>query len=244
MRNLEFFNHYSIYDMAKININDTCTIAQNHCQCFELLSNEEKNILENRKVEVKFNRGEIIAKQGVFATHVMFLCEGLVKVYLEDDEETLILKIIGPGSLIGLNSLSNNDTFQYTASSYQHAKVWLYEIDAFKRVVRENGMFAIKIIQFMAENSNQINNRFFCMMHHQSFGKLADLLLCLAGSVFKKTTFELLLTRKELAELAGLSTESVIRLLKDFQKNNLIKIKGKVFTILDEDGLRKICKIG
>lgn len=230
--------------MEKISINDTCTIAQNHCQCFELLSEEEKKTLENRKVEVKFNRGEIIAKQGVFATHIMFLCEGLVKVYLEDEEETLILKIIGPGSLIGLNSLSNNNTFQYTASSYQQAKVWLFELAAFRKVVRENGIFAIKIIQFMAENSNQINNRFFCMMHHQSYGKLADLLLCLAGSVFRKDTFELLLTRKELAELAGLSTESVIRLLKDFQANNLITIKGKTFDIIDKEGLRRICKIG
>jgi len=231
--------------MSKLSFNETCTIAQNHCQCFELLTNEERDLLESRRVQVNFKRGEIITKQGVFATHVMFLCEGLVKVYLEDGDETLILKIIGPGSLIGLSSLCLKDnTFQYTASSYQQAKVWFFEIDAFKKIVRENGMFATKIIQFMAENSNQINNRFFGMMHRQSYGKLADLLLCLAGSVFRDNTFELLLTRKELAELAGLSTESVIRLLKDFQKDKLIEINNKTFTLLDEEGLRKVCKTG
>lgn len=231
--------------MGKLSINATCTVAKNHCQCFELLTDEQNHLLESKLVEVTFNKGEIIAKQGVFATHVMFLCEGLVKVYLEDDNETLILKIIGPGSLIGLTSLTMSDeTFQYTASSYQKSVVRLYDINVFKKILRENGLFASKIIQFMGENANQINNRFFCMMHRQAYGKLADLLLCLAGSVFRSNKFELLLSRKELAELAGLSTESVIRLLKDFQKDNLIEIKNKIVEIKDTDGLKKICRIG
>ncbi len=231
--------------MKKLSINATCTVAKNHCQCFELLTDDQKALLESKLVEVTFNKGEIIAKQGVFATHIMFLCEGLIKVYLEDEDETLILKIIGPGSLIGLSSLTAGDeNFKYTASSYQKSLVRLYDINIFNQVLRENGLFASKIIQFMGENANQINNRFFCLMNRQAYGKLADLLLCLAGSVFRSNTFELLLTRKELAELAGLSTESVIRLLKDFQNENLIEIKGKLFEIKDTEGLKKICRIG
>ena len=71
--------------MGKLSINATCTVAKNHCQCFELLTDDQRYLLESKLVEVTFNKGEIIAKQGVFATHVMFLCEGLIKVYLEDD---------------------------------------------------------------------------------------------------------------------------------------------------------------
>jgi len=81
-------------------------------------------------------------------------------------------------------------------------------------------------------------------MVHKSYGRLADLLLCLAGNIFRSETFLLDITRKELAELAGMSTENVIRILKQFQKDKLISLDGKTFGIIDRDGLRKICSIG
>ena len=64
------------------------------------------------------------------------------------------------------------------------------------------------------------------------------------SSIFKKSVFELHLTRKELAELAGMSTESVIRILKKFQEDNLVTITGKTFEISDPDGLQRICDLG
>lgn len=226
-------------------LNSNCTVQKNHCECFDLLSPEQRELLESKQVVAHYKRGEIIAKQGLFATHLMYLDEGLAKVYVEDGEDTLTLKIAAGGSLIGLTALgSENDKFEYTVSSYQESTVKLIDIQIFKKLLLENGAFATKIIQFMGENANQINRRFFCMVNRQSYGKLADLLLCLAGSVFKSNKFELLLSRKELAELAGLSTESVIRLLKDFRKDKLIEIQGKCFEIKDPEGLRRIFQNG
>jgi len=226
-------------------INQTCTVAKSHCKCFEFLTDEQRELVEKKQVEVKYKKGEIIAKHGAFSTHVIFLCEGLVKVYLEDNDETLILKIIGPGSLIGLTSLSDEgETFTYSAAAYQDSVARLIDINTFKYLIKENGIFASKIINILSENANQINNRFFFMTHRQSYGRLADLLLCLSGNIFRSPKFELGLTRKELAELAGMATENVVRVLKSFQKDKLIEIDGKTFSILDHDGLRRICSIG
>lgn len=231
--------------MAKQSINSTCTVAHKQCKCFEVLTEEQLALVESKQVEVKYKKGEIIAKHGSFASHVMFLCEGLVKVYLEDNDQSLILKIIGPGNLIGLASLSDDcDTFQYNASAYQDSIARLIDINTFRYLIRENGIFAAKIISIMSNNANQINNRFFFMVHRQSYGRLADLLLCLARNIFETNKFDLNLTRKELAELAGMSTESVIRVLKDFQKEGHIKIEGKTFEIINPDELRRICSIG
>jgi len=69
-------------------------------------------------------------------------------------------------------------------------------------------------------------------------------LLCLAGNIFKSVKFDMGLTRKELAELAGMSTENVVRVLKSFQKDDLIEIDGKSFIITNPDGLRRICSLG
>ncbi len=96
----------------------------------------------------------------------------------------------------------------------------------------------------MSDNANQINNRFFFMTHRQSYGRLADLLLCLSGNIFRSPKFDMGLTRKELAELAGMSTENVVRVLKSFQNDGLIEVDGKSFIIINPDGLRRLCTIG
>jgi CRP-like cAMP-binding protein len=226
-------------------IRTSCTVNNADCECFDLLTPKQREVLEASMVTVEYEKGEVIAKQGSFATHVIFLCEGLLKVYYESKKEKLILKIVGPGSLVGLTSMTDEShVFNYTASAYVDSVAKLVPNNIFMQMVRENGQFASKIIGILSENTNQINGRFFCLTHRQSFGKLADLLLCLAGFIFKTRSFDLLLTRKELAELAGMSTESVIRILKKFQDDKLIEIEGKRFTIVDQEGLQKICDHG
>lgn len=227
-------------------ITKTCTVDKTaHCKCFEVLTDEQRELIERKQVEVIYKKGEVIAKYGSFATHIIQICEGLVKVYLEDNDETLILKIIGPGSLIGLSALSDEgDTFRFTVSAYENTVARLIDINTMKYLIRENGVFASRIINIMSENANQINNRFFFMTHRQSYGRLADLLLCLSGNIFKSPKFDMGLTRKELAELANMSTENVVRVLKTFQQDGLIEIQGKSFIITNPEGLRRLCSIG
>lgn len=226
-------------------IKTSCTVVQRHCDCFDKLTDEQKQLVEEHQVTVSFKKGEIIAKKGTFTSHVVMICSGLGKVYYEDHNETLILRIAAPGSLIGLTSLArSNNIFQYSASAYVDTEARLIDIKLFRRLVEENAEFATAVIDILSETAIQKNERFFCMTHRQSFGKLADLLLCLAGNIFKENTFDLPLSRKELAELSGMSTESVIRTLKKFQDDKLIKITGKNFEITNPEGLLKICQLG
>jgi len=231
--------------MARETIKTSCTVTHENCECFEMLTEEQKQLVEEKQRIIHYKKGEIIAKHGSFASHVIFLCEGLVKVYYESSDDSLILKIVTPGNLIGLTSLQKDENiFNYTASAYINSRARLIDINLFKQFIEENGKFASAIINILSENTNQINGRFFGMTHRQSYGKLADLILCLAGRVFKERVFELHLTRKELAELAGMSTESVIRILKKFQEDDLIKMTGKTLEIIDQEGLQRICDIG
>ncbi len=229
----------------KNSLRTSCTVDNAHCECFDLLTEEQNEIIEKNMVTVEYEKGEVIAKQGSFASHIVFLCDGLLKVYYESKKAKLILKIVGPGSLVGLTSLTGEkQVFNYTASAYVDSVAKLIPVNVFNEMIENNGRFASKIISILSENTNQINGRFFCLTHRQSYGKLADILLCLASNIFKNQRFELLLTRKELAELAGMSTESVIRILKKFQEDNLIEINGKRFYLKDPEELQKICDLG
>jgi CRP/FNR family transcriptional regulator len=73
---------------------------------------------------------------------------------------------------------------------------------------------------------------------------MADILICLAQRIFKTDSFNLPLSRSDLAELTGMSTESVIRVMKDFKDDGLIQFEGKEIELLDIEKLLKISELG
>jgi CRP/FNR family transcriptional regulator len=52
------------------------------------------------------------------------------------------------------------------------------------------------------------------------------------------------LSRKDLAELSGLSAETVVRILKKFNDEGMISLVGKKFQIIDYARLQKISETG
>ena len=118
------------------------------------------------------------------------------------------------------------------------------DVNVFRSLVKKNPIFAKEIIDMLNSNSIQINNRFFCLSHKQSFGRVADILLCLSERVFNESEFELPLSRKELAELTGLTSETVIRLLKQFSNEKIIQLKKKKIIINDFGLLKEISEKG
>ena len=51
---------------------------------------------------------------------------------------------------------------------------------------------------------------------------------------------DLILSREEIAGLVGTATESVIRLLSEFKKDNLIELEGKRIILKDRKGLARL----
>jgi CRP/FNR family transcriptional regulator len=222
-----------------------CTISQHPCRCFDKLSQEETNLLNVNSVNIKYKKGEIICKQGSFASHVMYMEKGLAKVYLDNGVNSLVLKIIPDGNLLGLSSLNeDHGTFQYSAMAYIDSEVKQIEINIFRQLLKKNINFAKEVIDIMSANSVQVNGRFFCLTHKQSYGRLADIILCLSDRIFKTSEFELPLSRKDLADLSGMSPETVIRMLKNFKEEGLIEMNGKNFRVIDYDRLKRISETG
>ena len=222
-----------------------CTIQSYTCRCFELLTPQEKELLENHAVTVKYKKGEMICKQGGLASHMFFIEKGLAKVFLDDGVNSLVLKVVVAGNLLGLSALNtNNQTYQYSSKTYIDSEIKQIDIAFFKKLISENSAFSKEIITILGANSVQMNGRFFCFTHKQSYGRIADILLCLADRIFKQREFNLPLSRKDLAELCGMSQETVVRMLKKFDEEGIIKINGKYFSIIDYDRLKSISEKG
>jgi len=223
----------------------SCTISPHHCRCFETLTVDEKKLLDANSVMIKYKKKEVICKQGSYVSNVMYLESGLAKVFLDDGANILVLKIIPIGSLIGLASVSEEtNTYHYSAMAYIDSEVRHVDVNIFRQLLQQNSSFAKEVIDILSSNSVQIYGRFFCLTHKQAYGRLADILICLADRIFNKSEFELPLSRKDLAELSGMSSETVIRMLKKFHEDGLIFMEGKNFKMLDYNRLKRISETG
>ena len=226
-------------------VRNSCTLNKAIADCFEKLTDEELLLLEENHVVLTYKKGENLCKQGTLASHIMYICCGLVKVYMENETSSLILKVLPAGNMIGLTALlDGSNVFRYSASAYQDCYVRLIDIGIFKKIILQNPAFANEVINILCENLIQTQTRFFSYTQKQSYGKLADTLICLSCNIFKAEGFELNLTRKELAELTGLTPESVIRILSKFKNDKLIHMEGKMIHILDMAKLKQISDYG
>jgi CRP/FNR family transcriptional regulator len=75
-------------------------------------------------------------------------------------------------------------------------------------------------------------------------GRVSDALLYLSEDIFESLEFDITLSRQDLADLCGLSKESVIRILKDFKTSRFIELSGNDLKILDRDALKRISVSG
>ncbi len=222
-----------------------CTLSMHQCVCFEKLTREEHEFLEANSVWINYRRGEMICKQGSFVSNVMYMEKGLGKVFLESGNNSLVLRIIPDGNFFGLAAISEElGTFPYSGMAYIDSRVRQIDIKAFRQLIHQNAAFAKEIIDILSSNSVQIYGRFFCLSYKQAFGRLADILLCLADRIFRSNEFDLPLTRKELGELAGMSPETVIRMLKEFNDDKVICMNGKSLEVLDYERLKQISETG
>ncbi|MEE4255555.1 MAG: Crp/Fnr family transcriptional regulator [Bacteroidales bacterium] len=224
---------------------NSCVVRTPEDSCFDLLTDDEKKLVDDNMVEVHYKKGEIICKQGSFASKIIYLSEGLVKVYLEGSPKNLVLTITPKNNMVGLPSIfEGNNTFLYSVSPYVDSWARLIDINVFKQILKQNAAFASKIIDILNENTAQAYGRFFCLTRKQLHGRMADILMCLSERIFKSLEYDLPLSRNDLAELTGMSTESVIRLVKEFKDDRIIEVSGKSIRILDPERLRKISSVG
>ncbi|MCD6659674.1 MAG: Crp/Fnr family transcriptional regulator [Lentimicrobium sp.] len=224
----------------------SCAIGQSSLSCMELLSQQELELLQSKIAEVNYKKGEIICKQGAPASQIMLVRDGLVKIYMENNSgENLILQIMPGMNIIGLSTLfEGNTVYQFSAQAYLDTKLDVIDSATFRQLIRTNPDFATKVIALLAEYNTIISGRFFCLTQKQTYGRFADVLLCLANRIYKSQKFPLHLSRKELAEIAGMSVESVARIITRFKEENLIDLECKHLNILDYNRMFEISQKG
>jgi len=221
-----------------------CLIIPAETLLFQKLSQTETELLNQNRIRLSFKKGENINKQGAYAANIFFIIKGIAKSYIEFSNKNLIINILPAGSLIGLPSLSVDNVFHYSTKALIATDIYSYDINVFRSLIRQNPLFAAEVVDITNNNMVLLYDRFFSLTQKQLHGRLADILLCLSHKIFKTSEFDLFLSRKDLSELTGMSTESAIRILKDFKDDGIIDISGKKIKIIQMEKLKWISANG
>ncbi len=213
--------------------------------CFQLLLPEEMELVRASKTQVLFRKGDHLSKQGAFASYALFVIKGLAMQYIEGDSaRNFNLRIIQPGEFVGLSAVFSKNTFNYSAVALTDCQVYLVEKEAIVKVVKQNGIFGFNLIQRYCEQNGNLFDTLRNVLHKQMNGRLAESLLYLNGLKKEHPEIFQLLSRKDVADFAGISTESAVKLLKNFEKDGLIELNEKDIIIVSQHGLNEISKKG
>lgn len=225
---------------------NTCVDCTQMSECFRVLSKEELELVGQKMVRLSFRKGEIIAKQGAFATHIMFVKSGLVKLYREseNDQNDLIINIYAADNILGLSSLFGDSIFHYSVAALEDSSLCLIEINIVRELVGRNSDFSVSVIKRLSRNNLLAYEILYAVTHKQLNGRMASAMIYLAREVFQSSGFTMPLSRKELAEFTGMSVMSAVRAMKDLRQNGLIGSENGRIEILDMERLEQISKFG
>ncbi len=213
--------------------------------CFQNLTPEEQSFIRSSKTQVHFRKGETLIKQGAYSSYILFIIEGLVKQYVEGNiTHNFNTQILKEGDFIGLSAIFNNNTFSYSATALTPTIAFLIEKETVASLMRRNGEFAYRIINRYCQQDVLLYDLLGRMMFKQMNGRVADALLYLDSEAFVGMDIFIRLSRKDIANFAGISTESAVKLLKSFEKDGIIKLEEKNVVITDRAKLLEISKKG
>ncbi|MBP1670597.1 MAG: cAMP-binding domain of [Bacteroidetes bacterium] len=220
-------------------------ICDIHAPCFQMLSSRELELVRASKTQVLFRKGDSLTKQGTFASYILFVINGICKQYIEGyGSRSFNMRIVQPGEFVGLSAVFTKNIFNYSTVALTDCYAFLIEKDVIAKVIQKNGLFGLNIIKRYCEQNSNLFSTLQTVLYKQMNGRISETLLYLNSIRESHPDIFLLLSRKDIADFAAISTESAVKLLKSFEKDGLIELQDKDVIIRDKNALEDISKRG
>jgi CRP/FNR family transcriptional regulator len=198
-----------------------------------------------QKTEKHFSKGEIIIEQGADISEFTYLKDGLVKLFRKaDGEKEQIIAIAKPFDFVSLLSVFSEKKYNYSVTAIEDSIICILDLDFIKNIIGSNGVLALNILEKMSKAGDNIIVNMLNIRQKQLRGRIAYILIYFADKIYANTTFDLPISRKEIAEYIGMTTENVIRILSEFRQDRIIRINGKTIEIADMERLKAISNFG
>ncbi len=202
------------------------------------------NHLFDDKNTIIYNAGETLCKQGAIANQLMQITDGYAKVYIEHKSKNVVIRILRPGDFAGLHNLFNTDYYTYSVTAISQCRVKAISFSELHEFLQKENTISSTIIRQINNNANSYFGKLISLTQKQLHGRLADAIIHLSEDVYRANEFDLNLSRKDMAEFTGMSTESAIRIMKEFHNDKIIELTGKKLRIISMKLLKKLSDLG
>lgn len=223
----------------------TCELCELKELFVDKLTGDHFEIVCGGKVEKEYRQGEAIIKEGTRIRDFTYLKSGLVKLYRTDNSgKEQIISIAKPMDYVSLLSIFSNKKYNYSVTALEDSVTCNLKLDDVTKIINENGELALNLLSKMSRVTDKLILDSLQIRVKHLRGRVAYLLLYFSQEVYSSLEFDLPLTRKEMAEYVGMTTENVIRTLSEFRKDGILKIYGKTIHIVNMESLRSIAEFG
>jgi len=185
--------------------------------------------------------------QGEDARCLYLICSGYLKLTAgKPDDRHMIVRVAGPGSIVGLYAVLSHGVYEVTAESLTAAQLRPVERERFLNFLRVHKEAQLRAVQCICQEYRfALQDACRIALSETVAARLARLLLELAHQIGEHTEngeyrFPLLLTHEEMASMTCTTRETVTRTLGQFRKDRWITIEDSIVTLHDSNHLQSL----
>ncbi|MEK7765996.1 MAG: Crp/Fnr family transcriptional regulator [bacterium] len=222
-----------------------CALCRARGACFfSDLGGEQFEDFKRSRISNVYKKRQVVFYEGHMPHGIFIVCAGSVKIYKSDSKgHQLTTRLAHQGDILGYRALLSKEPYSATAEAMEDSCLAYIEEAKFREFLAKHQVLALKMLTKLAQDVRLAEDKARDMAMKSSRERLVELLVMLRatyGTPSKEgVVLKMPFTRLDLAELAGLAQETVIRLLTELEEKKIIMVKGRSVTILNEKALEK-----
>jgi len=199
---------------------------------FSELSDEAISSLSRLAARRRYPRDTVVFFENEEGDCLFMILEGRIKVtILGDDGREIILTMLGPGDLFGEMALLDNEPRSATAIAVEESELLLLQRSDFQAVVGDNPGISIALIKVLTARLRRANHQIQTLALLDVYGRVARVILDMAREEGRRLKDGRIAfrraTHQEIANRIGTTRETVTRMLKDLERQGLVRVEGR-----------------
>ena len=188
---------------------------------FKDIDDDTISKIEKFTVEQRISKDNIVFYEGDEPKHLYLLAKGVIKLYkTSSSHKEIVLKYFHENELIG--EVANFEDIPYPATAKAYSDVEMLKIDfqKLKAIIFENPQLSFNIQTSLIKKIKNLENIISTNLVLDSKERVAKYIYNHAEIFFETKNIEI-------AEILGVSPETLSRILKFFKDHDIIDVKAK-----------------
>ncbi len=189
---------------------------------FKNLDKKTIEKIENFSIAQKVSKGNILFYEGEESKYLYLLTKGVIKLYkTSSTHKEIVLKYFHENELIA--EVANFEGIEYpaTAKAYSDVEVLKIDFERLKEIIKTNPELSFNILTSLIKKIKNLENIISTNLVLDSKERVAKYIYSHADDFFETKNIEI-------AEILGVSPETLSRILKFFKDEDIIDMKKKV----------------